>query len=168
MKFDVSLVGVTIIALLFNVPESVLLTSLIIFWNYLNWYFLTFLSRSYYQTSPKVIIFSNSIVNAVYFHLPNSSSWKFFIENNFAGMKLNSTILLLFTISQFLYLHIHLSYNCHNNNKLCALVSRLDSNIFVRMLQGLFEGLISVSISLILLSSRLDFFFVIRYSCQPD
>ena len=37
-------------------------------------------------------------------------------------------------------------------------------NSFVRMLQGLVEGLISVSMSLILLSSRLDFFFVIRYT----
>ena len=34
------------------------------------------------------------------------------------------------------------------------------------MLQGLVEGLISVSMSLILLSSRLDFFFVIR--CPPS
>ena len=37
---------------------------------------------------------------------------------------------------------------------------------FVRMLQGLVEGLISVSMSLILLSSGLDFFFVIR--CPPS
>ena len=37
---------------------------------------------------------------------------------------------------------------------------------FVRMLQGLVEGLISVSMSLTLLSSRLDFFFVIR--CPPS
>ena len=31
------------------------------------------------------------------------------------------------------------------------------------MLQGLVEGLFSVSMSLILLSSRIDFFFVIRF-----
>ena len=36
---------------------------------------------------------------------------------------------------------------------------------FMRMLQGLVERLISVSISLTLLSSRLDFFFVIL--CPP-
>ena len=35
---------------------------------------------------------------------------------------------------------------------------------FVRMLQGLVEGLFSVSMSLISLASRLDFFFVIRYT----
>ena len=36
-----------------------------------------------------------------------------------------------------------------------------DPNTFVRMLQGLVEGLIGVSMSLTLLSSRLDFFFFI-------
>ena len=38
--------------------------------------------------------------------------------------------------------------------------------IFVRMLQGLVERLISVSMSLIWLSSQLDFFFVIH--CPPS
>ena len=36
-------------------------------------------------------------------------------------------------------------------------------NIFVRMLQGLVEGLVDVSMSLTKLSSRLDFFFFIVY-----
>ena len=41
--------------------------------------------------------------------------------------------------------------------------SSSSSSSFVRMLQGLVEGLVDVSMSLTKLSSRLDFFFFIVY-----